>query len=490
MKRLSIRLRLTLLVTTVFVFALVAAGTIARQRLETTLVDTARTNAEATLIDSFLSVPEVSSESVDGTSTTVQGVTRFVFTDLAGLELGQDEFANLVNQATAVELAELGFFFETDGLVIDEMIVVDPEGELLPFETGFAEAVALPQPIVPIGDPVSADTDAEIVVSQRVTIGDEELAISVSTPRQPLDDSLKAFTYLGLMMIPLLGAGVALATWITTSRVLRPVEDIRRQVEQTDSDRLGLHVPRSGNGDEIDRLAGTMNDMLDRLRIASDRQRQFVSDASHELRSPITATLATLETTTADDVGERWTEIETTLTAEQRKLARLVDDLLLLATVDETHDSPLVGAVDLDELVIAEAGRSHPIKVTAHVSEPHRVPGNTRLLARCLANLVENAARHALTTVDVTVTTSPDGLPVVRVDDDGAGIPEGRLENIFERFARVDDARNRREGGAGLGLSIAREIAEQHGATLEASNRPDGGARFELVFGNHLRTDS
>lgn len=489
MNRLSIRLRLTLLVTTVFVLALIAAGSLARQRLETTLVDTARSNANATLEDSFLSVPEVSSESVNGTSTTVQGVTRFVFTDLEGVELGQDEFANLVNEATATELAELGFFFGTDDMIIDEMLILDPEGNLVPFETGFAETIAVPQLIVPVGEPDNADTDDAIVVTQRVTIGDEELAISVSTPRQPLDESLRAFTYLGLVMIPLLGAGVALATWITTSRVLRPVEDIRRQVEQTDSDRLSAHVPRSGNGDEVDRLAGTMNDMLDRLRVASDRQRQFVSDASHELRSPITATLATLETTNASDAAERWPEIETTLAAEQQKLARLVDDLLLLATVDETHESPLISAVDLDELVIAEAGRPHAVSVSAHVIKPQRVSGTTRLLARCLANLVENAAHHAATHVDVTVTTTPDGFPLVRIDDDGAGIPEDRLEDIFERFTRVDDARNRREGGAGLGLSIARGIAHQHGATLTASNLAKGGARFELVFGEQPTTD-
>ena len=480
MKHLSLRLRLTVLVTAVFVVALIAAGTIARQRLETTLVDTARANAETTLIDSFFAAP--SGVAIDGTTTAVEGVTRFVFTDPQGAELSQNDFAGLINEVTAAELAALGFFFEPAGPFADDLSLIDPDGDLIAFEAGFVDAIAVPQPIVAIGDPTNADTDDEIVVSQRVTIGDEELTISVSTPRQPLDDSLSAFTYLGLALIPLLGAGVALATWLTTSRVLRPVEDIRRQVEQTDSNQLGLHVPRSGNGDEIDRLAETMNDMLDRLRIASERQRQFVSDASHELRSPITATLATLETTAAGEAGDRWPDIEATLTAEQHKLARLVDDLLLLATVDEAQTGPLFATVDLDELVIAEANRPHPLDVQAHVLEPHRVSGNTRLLARCLANLVENAARHASTTVDVTVTTSPDGFPVVRVDDDGPGIPEDRLENIFERFARVDGARHRREGGAGLGLSIAREIAQQHGAALRASNRTEGGARFELVF--------
>lgn len=479
MKNLSIRLRLTLLVTSAFVVALVCAGAIARQRLETTLVGTARDNAAQTLAESFFADPsDLGSPGSNGVSV-VEGVTRFVFTDLDGTELDQDEFAAVVNQATAAQLADLGFFLGLDGIAVEEFTLADPA--TLP-TVGLAESITLVVPIEPIGDPINADTDGQIVVSQLARIGDEELSISVSTPRQPLDDSLAAFTYFGLAMIPLLGAGVALATWLTTSRVLQPVEDIRRQVEQTDSDHLTNHVPRSGNGDEIDRLAGTMNDMLDRLRVASERQRQFVSDASHELRSPITATLATLETTGTDEVADRWPEIAATLNAEQQRLARLVDDLLLMATVDEGRTGPTFAAVDLDELVLTEAARPHRVDVKAHVVDPHRVDGNMGLLQRCIANLVENAARHAQSKVDLTVTTSEAGHPVIHIDDDGPGIPEDRLESIFERFARVDDARNRREGGAGLGLSIARNIARQHGATLRASNRSAGGARFELVF--------
>lgn len=483
MNHLSIRLRLTLFVTVTFVVALIAAGAIARQRLETTLVDTARTNIEQTLSDSFFAGPP----DVEGDVTIdIQGVTRFVFTDSDGAELGLEEFASLVNDATAAQLAELGFFFDPEGLVVNDMFVVE-QGELpmiegATVEGATVEAVTVASPVLPIGEPMSADTADEIVMSQLVRIGDEELLVSVATPRQPLDDSLGAFTALGLILIPVLGAGVAAATWLTTSRVLRPVEDIRRQVEQTDSDHMTNHVPRSGNGDEIDRLAGTMNDMLDRLRIASDRQRQFVSDASHELRSPITATLATLETTDTDLVVDRWPEIAATLTAEQSRLARLVDDLLMLATVDEGRAGTDMTTVDLDELLLVEASRPHQVEVRVNVIDPHRLSGNTRLLERCVANLVENATRHAVSIVDLTVATSTNGTPVITVDDDGPGIPEDRLETIFERFVRVDDARNRRDGGAGLGLSIAREIARQHGATLSASNRPNGGARFELVF--------
>lgn len=478
MSRLSIRWRLTLLVTSVFVIALLAAGAVARQRLEATLVSTARENASQTLAESFFPADVFEDE----TTFAIDGITRFVFLDAEGNELDQDAFGDLINFATAEEFAELGLFVESGAFAVD----VDPfieDGEIPPdFDDAVIESFAMIEVIEPLGEPTAADTADDIVVAQRARVGDEELTISVATPRQPLDDSLAAFTYLGLALIPFLGAGVALATWLTATRVLRPVEDIRRQVEQTDAVDLGQHVPRSGNGDEIDRLAGTMNDMLDRLQAASIRQRQFISDASHELRSPITATLATIETTDAKDVGERWPQISTTLTTEQERLAQLVDDLLLMATLDESQKGPEFQPVDLDELALAEAKRPHETEVQAVVEQPHRIDGSIRLLQRCLANLVENAARHAVSKVTVTVTTSEAGCPVVHVDDDGPGVPTEQLDTIFERFARIDDARNRREGGAGLGLSIAREISNQHGATLSTSNRPEGGARFAVTF--------
>lgn len=132
--------------------------------------------------------------------------------------------------------------------------------------------------------------------------------------------------------------------------------------------------------------------------------------------------------------------------------------------------------------MLNESQRPHPVTIEARIIDAHRVEGNTRLLQRCLANLVENAARHAKTTATVTVETADSGAPMIGVEDDGPGIPSDRLDSIFERFARLDDARNRREGGAGLGLAIAREIATTHNAELVAMNRPSGGARFELRF--------
>ena len=117
----------------------------------------------------------------------------------------------------------------------------------------------------------------------------------------------------------------------------------------------------------------------------------------------------------------------------------------------------------------------------AHVEAPHRVEGSERLLSRALANLVDNAARHAASRVDVTVTSGVDGAPIVRVDDDGPGIPPADRIRVTDRFARLDEARRRRDGGAGLGLAIVNEVAVHHGAELRIAASPSGGARFEIV---------
>ena len=476
MNRPSLRFRLTILVTSFFVVALLAAGWMARQRLAQSLEETATTNATAVLQDSIAPEPVIED---DGSAAVVSGVTRLVFFDQSGQEINQLEFSEIVNSIVAADLAEQGFFFEIP--VAEAPVFSDLA--FGPVLGGSVQAITVEPIFQLVGEINTTRNDEAILVTQDVLVGDTELVAAVATPVEPLNESLAAFTRLGLVLIPLVGALVAAATWLTTSRVLQPVEDIRRQVELTDPRSLDRHVPRSGNGDEIDRLAGTMNAMLDRLHAAAQRQRQFVSDASHELRSPITATIATLDTTTAEQAAQQWPDIAATLDKEQQRLARLVDDLLMLATFDESPTQLHDGAtVDLDEIALAEAERPYPVKVEARIETPQRVEGKQRLLERCVGNLVENATRHAESLVIVTVAASAEGRPLLVVDDDGPGIPDDQLDVVFERFTRLDDARNRNDGGAGLGLSIARNIAEQHGAKLIASRSPIGGARFELCF--------
>ncbi|MEU8652880.1 HAMP domain-containing sensor histidine kinase [Streptomyces sp. NPDC048737] len=271
---------------------------------------------------------------------------------------------------------------------------------------------------------------------------------------------------------PLLLAVVAGVTWLTTRRALRPVEGIRREMAAiTASADLARRVPEPDTHDEVARLARTTNETLAALETAVERQRRFVADASHELRSPIASLRTQLEVGAAHpgllDVPGA---VEDTV-----RLQRLAADLLLLARLD-AGERPTDARVDLAELAREESAGRARVAVDA---EPVNVSGSRGQLRRVLANLLDNAGRHARE--EVTVTVRWEGRwAVVAVADDGDGVPEADRERVFERFVRLDAARSRDDGGAGLGLAIARDVAVRHGGTLTVRGTPEGGALFEL----------
>jgi signal transduction histidine kinase len=281
-------------------------------------------------------------------------------------------------------------------------------------------------------------------------------------------------TALTVMLIgfPLLLAVVAGVTWLVTRRALRPVEGIRREMAAiTASADLARRVPEPDTHDEVARLARTTNETLAALETAVERQRRFVADASHELRSPIASLRTQLEVGAAHpgllDVAGA---VEDTV-----RLQNLAADLLLLARLD-AGERPADARVDLAALAREEAAHRSGVTVEA---EPVEVAGSRGQLGRVLANLLDNAQRHARSSVDVVVRREGEQA-VVEVADDGDGVPEADRERIFERFVRLDAARSRDDGGAGLGLAIARDVAVRHGGTLTARQTPAGGALFEL----------
>ncbi|MEV5902393.1 HAMP domain-containing sensor histidine kinase [Streptomyces sp. NPDC052127] len=288
-------------------------------------------------------------------------------------------------------------------------------------------------------------------------------------------------TALTVMLIgfPLLLAVVAGVTWLVTRRALRPVEDIRREMAAiTAAAELTRRVPEPDTHDEVARLARTTNETLAALETSVERQRRFVADASHELRSPIASLRTQLEVGVAHpgllDVPGA---VEDTV-----RLQRLAADLLLLARLD-AGEGPVAGArVDPVALAREEAAGRPEVTVVVEPGEPApgEVAGSRGQLGRVLANLLDNAHRHARSAVTVTVRREGGRQVVVEVADDGDGVPEADRERIFERFVRLDDARGRDDGGAGLGLAIARDVAVRHGGTLTVRRTPTGGALFEL----------
>lgn len=279
--------------------------------------------------------------------------------------------------------------------------------------------------------------------------------------------------------LPLLLVVVAGVTWLVTRRALRPVEGIRREMAAiTASEDLARRVPEPGSRDEIAALARTTNETLTVLEASVERQRRFVADASHELRSPIASLRTQLE------VAEAHPELLDLpgAVADTVRLQVLAADLLLLARLD-AGEKPGSATVELGALVREEVSQRTGDRIAVSVEVPQggafEVNGSRGQLSRVIGNLLDNAQRHAEGSVAVSVAADGRGVRV-EVRDDGAGVPEDERERIFERFVRLGDARSRDDGGAGLGLAIARDVASRHGGTLTVDRAAEGGAAFRL----------
>jgi signal transduction histidine kinase len=318
----------------------------------------------------------------------------------------------------------------------------------------------------------------------RLVTGDADATtVLVAGSLEDVRDSTRTLAGSLLLAVPLSTAVLAGVVWWAVGRALRPVEDIRTRVDEISAARLDRRVPESETADEIARLARTMNAMLGRLQDAADQQRAFVADASHELRSPLARMRMELEVDAAHPETADGAATAASVLAETVALQQLVDDLLLLArgdagALDVVDHRP----VDLDEVVRTQ-GAGVP-RVDVGGVRPVQVPGDPGQLQRAVANLLDNAVQHAREHIVVTLREEPDGWAELVVADDGPGVSPADRDRVFERFTRLDDARSVRDGGAGLGLAIARDIAERHGGTLTVASDPasDGppGARFVL----------
>ncbi|MGW3151160.1 sensor histidine kinase [Streptomyces sp. NPDC001177] len=287
----------------------------------------------------------------------------------------------------------------------------------------------------------------------------------------------------GTLALTVLIAG---STWMAVGRVLRPVEAMRAEFADVSAHHLGrrVSVPRSGN--EIARLAATMNTTLDQLQTVVDQQRQFTADASHELRTPLACLRTELELALNRPDTADWPRVVHDAHQDTMRLQDLTENLLLLARLDDEHtDLKRYGTTaDLTDIVReAIARRPTPNSLVIDVrAEPSSVivRGRPALLARILSNLLDNAERHATSTITVRLTHDTDrGEAVLDVQDDGPGIPPEDHQRIFERFTRLDDARTRDTGGTGLGLAIAHRITTIHQGILHITPSSHG-AHFTL----------
>lgn len=456
--------------TAVVAVALIAAGLGVIAGLSAGLTADVRQQAETTAHRVAAQVTEVAAKDVggiDGLNGDALGLTRVPVqvVDDTGEVLGTSK--GLRDQLVAAEVEMLG----DDGSFRDMAVggLVDEVGTItLPVDQGGE---------VTDGEEATAEQDFSLVAVDSTTSDGVPVTVyagaSLATTEQSVSQARRAM----LAGLPAVLAVVAGVTVMVTRRTLLPVEGIRQgMAEITASADLSRRVPEPAGRDEVARLARTINETLSALEAAVERQRRFVADASHELRSPIASLRTQLE------VGLAHPPLLDVDGAAQDtvRLQRLADDLLLLARLDageQPGDTPVALPAFVREELAQRVEDHHPVRVTELADVT--VAGARGQLARILGNLLDNAQRHATAMVRVSVHQDGDRA-VLEVADDGDGVPEAERERIFDRFVRLDDARSRDDGGAGLGLAIARDVALRHGGTLTVDTAEEGGARFTL----------
>ena len=335
-------------------------------------------------------------------------------------------------------------------------------------------------------------------VSVPVEIGGTKADVVVVVSMQQFDHTVADVQRQVDFGVPILLAIVGLICWVVAGRALRPIEAMRREVAIVATNPVGRNrhrVAEPANDDEVGRLARTLNLMLDRMEASTDRERRFVSDASHELRSPIANIRTELEVALRHPDAVDWWQVATEVLGQNDRMEQLVAGLLLLARSDE--GSLIASREPTDLAAVAEEvldrGPEGPLSISITTRPaPVRVPAV--YAERMIANLIDNARRFASSAVTVSVGPAPasgtaDG-PVgpdrsepafveLRVADDGPGVPEHERDRIFERFVRLDEARNRDDGGFGLGLAIVADLSRFYGGSIRVE--PGGpGATFVL----------
>ncbi|MEV4112410.1 ATP-binding protein [Nonomuraea sp. NPDC049695] len=318
------------------------------------------------------------------------------------------------------------------------------------------------------------------------------MALTVRTPRGPVTvygasslaevDRVLIWVYLVVFVgTPLVLVSVAGIAWVTVGSALRPVERIRAEMAEITGQDLSRRVPVPDTGDEITDLATTTNDTLDRLERSAETQRRFVADASHELRSPISALRAQLEVATAYPDETDWKVTGERALAAADRLTGIIEELLMLARLD-AGAVPERRVVDLAHVAQEQVRRREgsPVPIVPDLCAAAPVFGSTLQLDRLLTNLLDNATRHAAGRIDLKVAVEGDKV-VVTVTDDGEGIPPQDRERVFERFTRLESARVKDKEGSGLGLPLSREIAAAHGGSLTIADHSPG-ARFVAVL--------
>ena len=351
-------------------------------------------------------------------------------------------------------------------------------------------------PLIPInefdfnlrrGMPDDAVADDDMRVSgQKVNARSGQYTVLVGGGSEAVEAIVRTVALLVAGTAPIITGVAATATYRLVRRSLQSVDAIRSRVAEISTSDLAERVPVPTSRDEISALAVTMNEMLARLEAGHQAQQRFLSDASHELRSPLATIISGLEVAEAHpELLDAELAVDTLL-PEAHRMRVLIEDLLLLARADEQSVVMRKEEVALDELAEVEAARvRREAGCTVHADIcPSRLTADPAGMSRMIRNLVDNAVRHANSLIVIEVS-SRDRTAILSIGDDGPGIAPAERTRVFERFVRLDSDRSRSSGGAGLGLAIVAEVVAAHGGTVSIDDRPGGGTKVTVALPQH-----
>ena len=444
MRRFPLRWRLTIAFAGVMAIVLVATGAFVHQRQSSNLDGAIRTALEARADD----VAALAQQSESGLREAKPGTTG--------------------------RRAQLAQLIDPSGRVIDYTPGLTSRALLSPSELATARRDTVMTSATLAGD------DPVRLLAQPLRAQGQRLVVVVGQSLEERNSALSDLNGVLLAGGPAALILASLAGYLLIGAALRPVEEMRRRAEAISASDLEQRLPPVAANDELGRLEHTLNEMLARIGAAVTRERTFVSDASHELRSPLAALRTELELIARDRPAgaalqsATWSAIE-----ETDRLSRMADDLLLLARAEDHQLALRPRSVPAADLLQDAADRfcrqpsEVELRVEANGASCARVNADRGRVAQALDNLLANARRYARGSITLSAMAD-DGFVDLHVTDDGPGFPPAFLPEAWERFARADAGRT--EDGAGLGLAIVRRIAEAHGGHARAANRAGGGA--------------
>lgn len=316
-----------------------------------------------------------------------------------------------------------------------------------------------------------------------------QFLIEVAAPFNQIEGVLRGLLLTFALGLPLIVAVAIGGGYLLMRRALLPVDEIRQKAEQITSRSLSERLPVVHTGDELERLATALNNMIERLEESFHQINRFSADASHELRTPLTILHGELEALARRD-RDLPDDIRDTIGSaleETQRLAKIVESLLAISRLDAGEARVQHARLDLAELVRATADQMRLLAEEKRISlncdgtASVEVEGDPSRLKQVVVNLLDNAIKYTPDSGSVSIhVTAQDGRAVLEITDTGLGISASDLPHIFERFYRADKARSRQMGGAGLGLSIVRSICTAHGGQVTVSSTEGSGSRFRV----------